>query len=654
MDATARAQSFTFSEAVLYGLVFFVFVALCMHLPVAIYANASLDDALFIKNSQHLASFHWLGPFNQTTLAKGTFFPIFLALNSYLGVPVTLSIALFYALAVWLFVRALLLHGLSRWGAWLVFVVVLFQPAIFPTRIIRDYIYHSLALLVLAGILSIWSQTQVQRRFNPNTFLFGLAWGAFWLTREEGVWILPGVAVFLAYQFFSLRNSRLQMWALARGIFVYLLGALVLPVCVASLNWLNYGAFQTVDFKSRNFEAALNRLNSVSIEREVPYVPVPAEKRALIYKVSPSFRKLEDYLEVRGRAWMQPGCAHYPMTCGDYAGGWFMWALRDAVADAGFYRQPGAADQFFASLASEIDIACREGALACKESVLPFLPQIPAQNLSKIPAAVKEALALSLYWTPISLSDGESWGSGGVLNDMGLFLGNPKRTPTLAEQVSTFSGWYYGADGEWLESICDRSGQTVVVAIERLNSPDIAAHVGDSTATQQRFGMSFKDSENCKIVASKSKNEVLSASDALRLPSASVQLGSGSIHFDHRSSGTKSFEAALQVKKLLAKVFQWIGAPLIGLSLICYLGTLIFSIVYKQYRSPLLCIASMLWILYGVRVVLVVLIDISSFPAVNYLYLTPVFPMLYSAAILSVLLVLELTQKVTRAAVVRT
>ena len=46
-------------------------------------------------------------------------------------------------------------------------------------------------------------------------------------------------------------------------------------------------------------------------------------------------------------------------------GGWFMWALRDAVAAAGHYSSGTAAADYYRRLANEINIACDEGRLEC-------------------------------------------------------------------------------------------------------------------------------------------------------------------------------------------------------------------------------------------------------------------------------------------------
>src|SRR4030067_1644006 len=75
------------------------FVIVFSHIPVVIFADAPLDDNLFIELGRSLSKGEWLGPFNQRTLAKGPGYPLFLAANAWLGLPVSLPHALFHVAA---------------------------------------------------------------------------------------------------------------------------------------------------------------------------------------------------------------------------------------------------------------------------------------------------------------------------------------------------------------------------------------------------------------------------------------------------------------------------------------------------------------------------------------------------------------------------
>ena len=169
------------------------FIALSMHLPVSLLTTAGHDDALFIKNAQHIISGDWLGPYNQMTLAKGPAYSIFIALNAFLGIPLTLSVSLFYLISCALLVRSISLIGLNCAFGFLLFNILIFQPAIFPTRIVRENIYVSLTLLVISGLIYLAEQEEDQKLMLVKNIFFGLAFGIYWITREEGIWIFPAV-----------------------------------------------------------------------------------------------------------------------------------------------------------------------------------------------------------------------------------------------------------------------------------------------------------------------------------------------------------------------------------------------------------------------------------------------------------------------------
>jgi hypothetical protein len=131
------------------------YLILAMHLPVSIYTIADYDDALFWGNAYQIVKGHWLGPYTQMTLAKGPGFPLFLAANAVLGIPVTLLIALLYLFACGLIANTLRGLGLNRYLVLSIFVVILFHPALFPLRIIRDNIYPALSLIIISGVIRL-------------------------------------------------------------------------------------------------------------------------------------------------------------------------------------------------------------------------------------------------------------------------------------------------------------------------------------------------------------------------------------------------------------------------------------------------------------------------------------------------------------------
>src|SRR5690606_21676968 len=181
----------------------FIFIVLAyivcaMNVPVSIYTLAGHDDALFMQNAYKILKGEWLGDaYTQMTLAKGPGYSLFLAVNAVIGIPITLSIALFYAFSCWLLSNTLIRLGLPAFVGLVLFTLMLFHPEILPTRIIRDNIYPGLSLIVFAAIIDLFLLNQ--RRWFI-LFLYGGAIALFWLTREEGIWIIPALSLIILFR----------------------------------------------------------------------------------------------------------------------------------------------------------------------------------------------------------------------------------------------------------------------------------------------------------------------------------------------------------------------------------------------------------------------------------------------------------------------
>src|SRR5688572_5030206 len=84
--------------------------ALVAALPVWLLGHAALDDALFLRSAEHLASGDWLGPYDERTLARGPFYSAFIALCFHAGAPIRVAQS-----ALYLGAGALLLWAVRPW-----------------------------------------------------------------------------------------------------------------------------------------------------------------------------------------------------------------------------------------------------------------------------------------------------------------------------------------------------------------------------------------------------------------------------------------------------------------------------------------------------------------------------------------------------------
>jgi hypothetical protein len=204
-------------------------------------------------------------------------------------------------------------------------------------RLMRQNIYTPLALLIVAGLVRLfYHRRESWRRQAGPAALSGLALGCFWLTREESVWLLPAVGLLLFGVAASLGRELLARWrtlAVSLGLFLVAAGLPSLVVC--SLNYRHYGWFGTVEFRATDFKDAYGALTRLKVGPELPHqVPVTRQMREAAYELSPAFAQLRPYLEGPiGEHWVEKNL--FPASERQIRGGWFVWAIRDAMAAAG-------------------------------------------------------------------------------------------------------------------------------------------------------------------------------------------------------------------------------------------------------------------------------------------------------------------------------
>ena len=344
---------------------------------------AAVDDRLFLTLARELLRGDWLGKYNQLTLAKGPMYSLWVAGTFLSGIPLFTAQHLLYAAMCGLLVQAMRPMVASRWVLLLVFAVVLFNPMTYEAavhgRVLRQNIYHSCAIGTLAGLVALYSRRNAPWKSLVGwVLLAGFSFGAFWLTREEGVWFTPLAALLFAWLLLTIRRESRQRF-IPRSLFLLSAPGLFLGVVgtVCALNLYYYGIYTTVEFKAAPFMDAYGALCRVTPKKWRPYIPVQREVRERIYAVSPAFAELRPYLEGSlGDAWSGPGEATYGIEPGkkEIAGGWFMWALRDAASLAGHCKSGAGAMAYYQRIADEVNAACDDGRLAAGPRRSGFLP----------------------------------------------------------------------------------------------------------------------------------------------------------------------------------------------------------------------------------------------------------------------------------------
>ena len=367
----SRPGSFIFPAAI-------VLASLWMRtgFPVYAYPDSMLDDGLFARSARYLAEGHWLGPYDNATLAKGMGYPLFIAASAWAGLPLKCAEQIVYLLASGLAGWAVARFSARRSWGMATFAVLALNPVLWHeqlARAVRDGIYLSqtLAIVVLAGVIA----RPGRRRLLPAALL-GLVYGTFWLTREEGVWLMPTVGLMLAlgailavaaHPAGGLRARLAGCWTIMLSGIVAIGAFAVVDLAVCAINWNQYGVFTSSEFHQRAFNRGYGALARVEPAIWRRYVVFPREVWASVFAQSAAARELQPFLEGKlGDDWRRTA-AQLSGNPDDpeILSGWFVWVLRDAVAAAGHYRRAPDAAAFYNRMADEIDVACTAGRLKC-------------------------------------------------------------------------------------------------------------------------------------------------------------------------------------------------------------------------------------------------------------------------------------------------
>jgi hypothetical protein len=616
------------------------------------------DDSLYVNLAGSLAAQNWLGNYNELTLAKGPFYPAWIAGAYTLGIPLLLSQQILYIVACLVCVLALRPVLLSPLALFLTYSFLLFSPMSYASgvanRVAREGIYSSLSLLVCAGAIGLLLRHH--RPFQsllPWSVVLGIAATCFWLTREEGVWLIPLILLCLGW--FLFQTWREKPAKVIPGLALCLIPYFIYMGCAEWIKEKNAKAYQAplvVELKSKEFLSAYGALTRVKHENWNPMIPLPLDARKKIYQVSPAFRELEPHIEGRiGRRWASifspsgtPG--------EEIVGGFLLWTLRESARVAGYYTSWPHAKKFYARVASEINAACEEGTLVCfseRSSLAPlwhkeyFFPLIGGFLHSIYALAVLED------FTPLS---NPSMDEGAVFDRFKKMTGED-----LGENRDRWviQGWAFGLQAPIQIAIVNNKGEEIPATIHWSNRQDVYEHyfykegIEYPNAIQSGFYIKDFKGENLSIAVKEGRQTlgVLPLDGAQNhLNTDAFRLYIDSIRHLTWKTELKKWVEGLQVKflKFLGRLYQF----LIPLLLLVSSATLIVLLVKDiRARKPSLIAVILLALLFSVffRSILLALIDISSFPALSIIYLSPAYSLLLILCALSIITLIRATPR---------
>ena len=354
--------------------------------------GAPLDDELMFHAAQSISAGQWLGEYNWLTLSKHMFFPVWLALTHAVHIPYLLAGQLLVcgaALATAFAFAPVLRRRKSRF---LLFALLAYNPAStagFTLRVYRDNIFPALCMFFFAGLIGYALRyRQSLRRGLPWLVCCGVGLALAWLTREDGIWLMPFAlagSVIVVISVLHRRGLDKKLWRCAALLlpFALLWGGIQI---MCSINQAYYGVHVLSDFSGGSFAQAFGAMTRVEHQDWQPLVSVPGDVRAQLYDQVDELKPLEYWLE--DYAPMRNGYLNKELN--DYQTGSFYWVLRRAANEEGVYRDAVTAQNYWQTVADKINALCDSGQL--KASKAHHNSTTPPIRMEYVPDVLREGL----------------------------------------------------------------------------------------------------------------------------------------------------------------------------------------------------------------------------------------------------------------------
>lgn len=604
---------------------------------IAAIGGSNFDDSLFLTLARNLIEGGWLGQFDHHTLIKGPFYPLWVAFVFMLGIPLLFSCQLLYAFACMVFTLAVRPLVKRPVVLLIFFTALLFNPMSYSdqmmTRTFREGIYPALTMLVLGSAAGLLARSgQALKRLLLWSVSLGLSLSAFCLTREEGVWVMPSVLLVISF-------AALSIWFVRAEGRVRALLLCILPFCiwlasigaVSEVNRRHYGVFTTVELKSGDFKAAYGALTRVKHEKWHPFIPVPMEVRERVYKVSPAFAELRPFLEGDlMRAWIvNSNSCVYLSVCDDVGGGWFLWVFRDAVATAGRYGSAKTAADYYRRVAAEVNTACKDGRLECGPERASLAPLWDNRYLRPLLGSFKTGVVGLARFDGFAAASAPSAGTEESLEIFRDMTGGR----LSSDGTFRLAGWAFSPASLIEVSVHDKDGVIISDSVKFLDSPDVYDHFlkeGKSfpNARKARFSITERCIGGCYLYIKKGGAIV----ERTRFEDLRTRWTPDLyLIIDSANNGFAKQEKLRSVKERIltkiARVYQRAVPMLSIMALAAYLAVTVMNIKRRE-ATDLYVITTALVMAIVVRLLLLAMIEVSSFPAMNTVYMSSAYPLL--------------------------
>lgn len=293
-------------------------------------------------------------------------FPLFLAVCHALGISYLSGYTLLYTVSCLLALYALMQLCKNRVLLAIAFAIILFCPFSYDTIVQMMYNLSFTAPLAISAISCLFiayiKRDRGKWAFLGWTFTASVNLALIWLNREDSVWIVPLMIIFLIIIAIASRGESRKKIAINLVIsIVPIIIVLLSDVGLAYTNYRIYGIYTTNDYTSTNFEKAYNSILKVEQDYYPEKCSITRGTLEKIFAVSPAMNEMKPYFDkfYEVNAYDQNIAAND----GEIEDSLMNIALRDAASQCGYYESAVKANAYWGRVSDEIENAFSEGKL---------------------------------------------------------------------------------------------------------------------------------------------------------------------------------------------------------------------------------------------------------------------------------------------------
>ncbi|MCU6697614.1 hypothetical protein [Laedolimicola ammoniilytica] len=493
-----RKEVSFFLAMVLFGVLkeFLVY-----NLPIMAVPKGIHDDWIMVHMADALRSGQWLGEYNDLTLTKGMFFPLYLAVLNFLRLSYLSVSALLYTVSCMIFVYALRPLLKKYWACFTLYLVLLWNPVSYSVqafqRVYRNSISYIQVLLIFGGLLALWLRRKEPVK-KQILWLLTAAVGmvTFFYTREDAIWVEPFLLVFLLVylgtMFFSWKKEHRREYV-GKAVLVLLpfLSVWGAGQLIAQENDNHYNIRLTNELQKGGFAEMYKSMMAVKPEEDIPGVTMTREKIARMCDECPTLEKLEPYIQSSRLYWAGSGENEKDWEVRD---GWVFWIFRTALAQAGYYTDGGTVNQVCLQIRDELEAAMDEGRLT-RQATMPSTYMSPWREgyLGDLFGALGKAIAYTTTYDEMETlvylySEPDENGGIPLFERM-----TGDKAVWYESDLVEMAGWYASYEGmEGVTLQAEATDGTVLGTAEFTESDDIAAYLAGQ-------GIEAPGSEKCRF-----------------------------------------------------------------------------------------------------------------------------------------------------------